>query len=132
MANVTQPLAKPDRAPRGGDSSSRLTLVSDAMPASADDSGQGLGLFVLFTVAVLVVTVAVGFLALLTSWWVLGVVFGLHVLVTAIVGTAVFSVLRSGEPGLDSDNLVQFGDAANPEGPVHSRGQSSQASAVAA
>jgi membrane protein implicated in regulation of membrane protease activity len=87
---------------------------------------------VIFTVAVLVVTAAVGFLALLTSWWVLGVVFGLHVLVTAIVGTAVFSVLSSSDPTLEGDNLAQVGGAASPEGTVHSRGRSTRASAVAA
>ena len=130
MARVTQPLAKPDEAPH--DSSSRLTLVSEAALASADDSGQGLALFVLFTVAVLVVTGAVGFLALLTSWWVLGVVFGAHVLVTVIVGMAVFSVLSAGESRLEGENPVQLGVATSPERLVQSPAGSSQTSPIAA
>lgn len=132
MAPMMRPLAKPNQAPHGDDSSSHLALVADDTPTSGDDSGQGLGLFVIFTVAVLVVTAAVGFLALLTSWWVLGVVFGLHVLVSAIVGTAVFSVLSTDTPSLEGDDLVQLGVAANAEGPVQSRAVSGQAPPIAA
>ena len=132
MAYMAQPFAKRDEAPQSDGSSSHLTLVADDTPATGDDSGQGLGLFVTFTVAVLVVTAAVGFLALLTSWWVLGVVFGFHVLVAAIVGTAVFSVLSTSDPTLEGDDLVQFGVAASAEGPIQSRAGSSQASPIAA
>lgn len=131
MASVIQSLAKPDQAPQDGDSSSRLTPVSDATPVPADDSGQGLGLFVLFIAAVLVVTSAVGFLALLTAWWVLGVVFGLHVLATVIVGTAVFGVLSS-EPALEGDDRVQLGVVTSTDGPVQVRARSSQPPRIAA
>ena len=98
----------------------------------ADDSGQSLGLFALFTVAVLMVTGAVGFLALLTSWWVMGVVFGVHVLFTAIVGTAVFSVLSTDNPRIEGDNLVQLGEGASPEEPVQSGARSGQTSPIVA
>ena len=80
----------------------------------ADDSGQSLGLFALFTVAVLMVTGVVGFLALLTSWWVMGVVFGVHVLFTAIVGTAVFSVLSTDNPGSKATTSCSSGKARVP------------------
>jgi hypothetical protein len=133
MANAIESLGKPDQAPQDDDfSSSRVILVADAAPASADDSGQALFLFALFIVAVLMVTCAVGFLALLTSWWVLGVVFGIHVVVTAIVGTAVFSVLSSGSPRLDGDNVVQLGVATNPEASVPSHARSTETSPLAA
>lgn len=85
MGQAIQPLTKPGQAPRRED---------------ADDTAQGLALFVLFVVAVLVVTAAVGSLALLTSWWVLGVAFAAHAVASVIVGTAVFRVLsdeRSGQ-----------------------------------
>ena len=72
------------------------TASADAA-ALADDSSSGLMLFVLFTIAVLVVTGAVALLALLNSWWALGLAFGVHVLVTIVVGSALFAVL-SGKP----------------------------------
>lgn len=130
MAYMIQSLAKPDQAPQDDDPS-RRALVNDAAPLSADDSGQGLALFVLFTVAVLLSTGAVAFLALLTSWWALGVVFGLHALVTVIVGTAVFGVLSS-DPWVERDNVVQLGVVTSPEGRVQLRARSRQASSIAA
>lgn len=132
MSYVIQPVVQPEQAPRDDDSSSRPTLVSDDAAASADDSGQGLALFVLFTVAVLVVTGAVGFLALFTSWWVLGIIFGVHVLLTVVVGTAVFSVLSSGKPSVEGDNLMQLGVATSREGPVQPGARSGKTSRIAA
>lgn len=129
MAHVIEALAEPDTAPQDDDRSSSLARVNDAVRLSADDSGQGLSLFALFISAVLAVTGAVGILALLTSWWVLGVVFGVHVLFTAIVGTAVFGVLSSSEPSVEGDNIVHLGAT---EGPVQSRATSNQTSPMAA
>lgn len=132
MPYVMQPLARSDQAPQDDDSSSRLALVSRTALESADDSGQGLALFVLFTIAVLVVTSAVGFLALLTSWWVLGVVFAVHVLVTVIVGTAVFNVLSTGKPSLATDDRAQLRPASGPDRQAQPRARSRQTSPIAA
>jgi hypothetical protein len=118
MACTTEALAEPDEAPRGGGFFSRPRFAAGPAPA-ADDGGQGQALFMLFTVAVLLVTGAVGLLALLTSWWVLGVVFGVHVLATVIVGRAIFAVFGSGNDG---------GGRAQPRSPA----ESGQASPVAA
>jgi hypothetical protein len=52
---------------------------------SADDSGQGLAMFLIFTSAVLTATGAVAMLALVDSWWMLGVAFAIHVAMTAVV-----------------------------------------------
>lgn len=63
----------------------------------SDDSGRGQALFFLFVGAVALVTGAVAALALLGSWWLLGVVFGVHLVVTLIVGAAVFAILGDGK-----------------------------------
>ncbi len=102
MGQTMQAQVSRGQAPRDASPTTRLTVVHDTTPVPVDDSGQGLALFALFTTAVLVVTGAVAFLALLTSWWVLGLVFGVHVLATVIVGTAIFRVL-SRKPAITSD-----------------------------
>ncbi len=66
----------------------------------ADDSGMGLAMFVIFTAACLIVTGAVAILAFINAWWVLGLAFGIHVLMTTAVGYAVFSALSGGAPSL--------------------------------
>jgi len=99
MAYVIQSPARPRQAPQDDGLPSPTAVSYETLPAAGDDSGQGLALIVLFTAAVLVVTGAVAFLALATSWWVLGVVFAVHVLVTVIVGTAIFTVMATGKQG---------------------------------
>lgn len=114
MAYVIEPWLSRDSERTAQDdnsSSSRLALVSD-MPESVDDSSQGLALFVLFTLAVLIVTGAVALLALVTSWWVLGLAFAVHVLFTVIVGTAVFMVLGAGRPPFRRDDRARLEAAA--------------------
>lgn len=54
-------------------------------PIAADDSGVGLAMFLIFSVAILIVTGAVALLALVDSWWMLGLAFLVHVVMTAIV-----------------------------------------------
>ncbi len=54
-------------------------------PGPEDDSAQGLAMFVIFTGAVLFVTGAVALLALVGSWWMLGVAFAIHAAMTAVV-----------------------------------------------
>lgn len=73
----------------------------------ADDSGMGLAMFAIFTAACLIVTGAVAILAFINAWWVLGLAFGIHVLMTTAVGYAVFSALS--------------GDAASLREPARSR-----------
>lgn len=73
-----------DHAPhRGG------PAMNDAPPdpasEPADDSGQGLAMFVIFTGAVLIVTGAVALLALVGSWWMLGVAFAVYLAMTVVV-----------------------------------------------
>jgi membrane protein implicated in regulation of membrane protease activity len=67
--------------------------------ALADDRGTGLAMFVIFTVACLIVTGAVAMLALIDSWWALGLAFGIHVIMTILVGFTVINALSDGTPG---------------------------------
>jgi membrane protein implicated in regulation of membrane protease activity len=64
--------------------------------ALADDRGTGVVMFVTFTVACLIVTGAVAMLALIDTWWVLGLAFGIHVIMTAVVGVTVLTALDDG------------------------------------
>ena len=64
--------------------------------ALGDDGGLGLAMFVIFTAAILIVTGAVAMLALISTWWVLGLAFGIHVLMTATVSLVVVSALDGG------------------------------------
>jgi hypothetical protein len=126
MAYVIDTRERPGhgRAPHQG-AISRSTehkqeIASPQAPALTDDTGRGLALFVLFTTAVLVVTGAVALLALMSSWWVLGLAFGIHVLFTILVGCAVFAVLgdrnlalsRGGSDSVDAAHGSQSQPAA--------------------
>lgn len=64
----------------------------NASPA-LDDTAGGLALFLIFVGAVLVVTAAVVLVALLRTWWVLGVAIAIHVLMTTIVVMTILSVM---------------------------------------
>ncbi len=97
-----------------------------------DDSGQGLALFVLFVIAVMFVTGAVALLALVTTWWVLGLAFGIHVLVTAVVSTAVFTVLGSGKLTRNGAARAPAGATPSPTEPVGAPARSTHASPLAA
>jgi hypothetical protein len=59
-----------------------------------DDSGAGLVMFVIFTSAVLIVTGAVVLVALVGGWWIVGVAFAIHVLMTAVVVATIVSVMN--------------------------------------
>jgi hypothetical protein len=50
-----------------------------------DDAGDGLLMFVVFTVAVLISTGAVVLIAVVGAWWMLGFGFAVHMFVTAVV-----------------------------------------------
>lgn len=61
---------------------------------SLDDSGAGLAMFVIFTTAVLIITGAVAIVALVDTWWVLGLAFAMHVLMTTVVVVTIVSVMN--------------------------------------
>ncbi len=67
---------------------------------AVDDSGAGLAMFVIFTTAVLIVTGAVAIVAIVNTWWVLGVAFAIHVLMTTVVVATIVSVMN-GRGGTD-------------------------------
>ena len=77
-----------------GDGTAMSNALTDPRTSeSADDSGDGLAMFVIFTGAVLIVTGAVALLALVDSWWMLGVAFGIHVVMTAVVVLAILHAM---------------------------------------
>jgi hypothetical protein len=101
--------------------------------ALVDDRGVGLAMFVTFTAAILIVTGAVAMLALTSTWWVLGLAFGIHVLMTAAVSFVVFSALDGGtrRPGSHGRTLAAD-DAEALEPPAPARIEPRQAYAAAA
>lgn len=60
----------------------------------ADDRGDGLAMFLIFTGAALIVTGAVAVLALVDSWWMLGIAFAVHVAMTAVVALTIVGALN--------------------------------------
>ena len=68
--------------------------------------GYGLAMFLIFAAAALIVTGAVALLALVGSWWTLGVAFAVHVAMTALVTLTIvgamndrgFAISESREP----------------------------------
>jgi hypothetical protein len=62
-------------------------------PEPGEDSAQGLAMFVIFTGAVLFVTGTVALLALVGSWWMLGVAFAMHAAMTAVVTLMLLHVM---------------------------------------
>lgn len=82
------------REPAFGDSAATGERQTDRRASeSADDRGQGLALFVIFTMAVLIVTGAVALLALVDSWWMLGVAFAVDITVTTFVVLTIYRIL---------------------------------------
>lgn len=59
-----------------------------------DDSGAGLAMIVIFTTAVLIVTGGIVLVALVGGWWIVGVAFAIHVLMTTAVVATIVSVLN--------------------------------------
>lgn len=130
MADTIQPRTQPDqpRAPAAHAPSAHLDLTDDSAPTSVDDSGLGLMLFVVFVSAVLLISGAVAFLSMFAAWWVLGLVFGIDLLVTGVVGTVVFTVLGDGNlrpkakarlPLEPATNRNERGRTSDRSAPVH-------------
>jgi hypothetical protein len=61
--------------------------------AAVDDSGAGLAMFLIFTAAVLIVTGAVAVVALVGTWWMLGVAFAVDLAMTTIVVLTIVAVM---------------------------------------
>jgi hypothetical protein len=59
------------------------------------DPGYGQLMLFVFTLAVLFVTGAIAILCFLTTWWMLGLVFGLHLLATGAVSYVIARGFRS-------------------------------------
>jgi hypothetical protein len=88
------PAERANRRPNLGDGTAISNALTDPRASeSADDSGEGLAMFVIFTGAVLIVTGAVALLALVDSWWMLGLAFGVHLAMTAAVVLAIFHAM---------------------------------------
>jgi hypothetical protein len=51
-------------------------------------------MFAIFTVAVLIVTGAVAIVALVDTWWILGVAIAIHMIMTVVVMTTIVSVMN--------------------------------------
>jgi len=77
-------------------------------PEFVEDSAQGLAMFVIFTGAVLFVTGTVALLALVGSWWMLGVAFAIHAAMTAVVTLMLLHVMT--EP----KRTIPVGDRHSP------------------
>lgn len=59
----------------------------------ADDTGDGLLMFFVFTAAVLISTRAVGLIGVVGTWWMLGAGFGIHVIMTVVVVLTIVHVM---------------------------------------
>jgi membrane protein implicated in regulation of membrane protease activity len=84
-----------------------------------DDSGDGLAMLVIFTAAVLIVTGAVALVALIDTWWILGVAFAIHVLMTTVVMATIVSVMN-GRASTETDRAPVEGrrQDARPSMPI--------------
>ncbi len=137
MSYTTQLTRDGDQGPTPYDDASFTCQSPDDGDVTAkaspplDDSGQGLALFVLFVMAVLFVTGAVALLALVTTWWVLGLAFGIHVLITAVVSGAVFTVLGSGKRTRKGAARAPVGASPSLAEPLRAHPRSSHTSPIA-
>ena len=101
--------------------------------APGEDRGTGLAMFLIFATAVLIVTGAVAILALINTWWLLGVAFAIHVLMTTVVSLVVCSALSPGDLVLgDRARRSALDDAYELELPVRGRGDDGRAYPAAA
>lgn len=88
-----------------------------SQPSEAvDDSGAGLAMFVIFTTGVLIVTGAVAIVAIVNTWWVLGVAFAIHVIMTTVVVATIVFVMN-GRAGTDGAPVESRRREARPPTP---------------
>lgn len=99
-----------------------LAPVTGASPAAdedPDDSSFGLAMFLTFTTAVLAITFAVCALAMVGSWWMLGVVYAADLIVTVLVFRVVLDALgMTGVPESESSEGQRQAGAAPAEAAV--------------
>jgi hypothetical protein len=67
------------------------------------DTTYGWGMYWAFVLAVLAITAAVGVLAMVGSWWMLGIAVAIHLTITSIMLTVIFDALSSPS---DADRLT--------------------------
>jgi membrane protein implicated in regulation of membrane protease activity len=91
---------------------------------SDDDSASGEAMSLIFTGAVLIVTGAVALLALVSTWWMLGVAFAIHVIMTTVVILTILYVM-DGRAQTSPDHL-RSSPKAGRRGPAwfHARNRS--------
>jgi hypothetical protein len=117
MTSMIQPVAHSDQeqAPQDRGVSGGVASGTDQATTPVDDRGLGLVLFVVFVSAVLFMTGVVAFLALSAAWWVLGLVYGIDLLVTSVVGTLVYTVLGDGKRRQKADSRQQLSRGSRPQ-----------------
>ena len=89
--------------------------VTGALPGSdedPDDSSYGWAMFLAFISAVLAITFTVCVLAMVGSWWMLGVAFAVDVGITALVMKVVRGALNSSDAYPDLERIESASKAA--------------------
>ncbi|MEO6859045.1 MAG: hypothetical protein ABI323_10735 [Solirubrobacteraceae bacterium] len=72
----------------------------------ADDTGDGLLMFSVFTAAVLISTAAVVLIALVDEWWMLGFGFAIHVIMTTVVVLTIVHVMASRQRSIAERDIL--------------------------
>lgn len=67
-------------------------------PGQPADTAVGLEMFLVFSAAALIATGAVALLAVVRSWWMLGLALAIHVGMTVIVTATIVDAMRDGDP----------------------------------
>ena len=79
----------------------------------ADDTGDGTLMFFVFISAVLTSTAAVAVIALVGTWWMLGVGFAIHVIMTVVVVLTIMHAMARRERATP-DRETTSSEAASP------------------
>ena len=113
LARPRQPRIDSSIPGESGPAAGNGTEISSAAaepraPEPEDDTGQGLAMLVIFTGAVLFVTGAVALLALVGSWWMLGVAFAMHAATAAVVMLTIVHVMAGPK------RAIRVGDRPSP------------------
>ncbi len=87
--------------------------------AVSDDSPGGLAMFLIFTAAVLVVTAAIALLAVVGGWWMLGLAFAIHVLMTTLVVVTIVLVMADRTSATSDRQLADRRRNSRPPAPTN-------------
>jgi membrane protein implicated in regulation of membrane protease activity len=85
--------------------------------APVEDSNGGLAMFLIFTAAALTATGAVALLAVVGTFWMLGVAFAVHVAMTTVVVLTILHVAGASRPIADRDRPSPVEDRRLPHTP---------------